>query len=127
VSVHGDPAGYYPWYIGHATERGAGAGAGCNLNLPLPAGTGDDAWLAAIDTGVAAIRAFGADALVVSLGFDASIDEPLGFLRVTADGFARAAERIAGLRLPAAIVQEGGYDTATIGVLLARFLGEYAA
>ena len=39
--LRGDPAGYYPWYVGHAGERGAGPGAGCNLNLPLPAGTAD--------------------------------------------------------------------------------------
>ena len=38
ASVHGDPTGYYPWYVGHAGERGAGAGEGCNLNLPLGAG-----------------------------------------------------------------------------------------
>ncbi|MBC7799716.1 MAG: histone deacetylase family protein, partial [Gemmatimonadaceae bacterium] len=77
--------------------------------------------------GLDAIPAFGPDALVLSLGFDASEHEPLGYLRVSADGFARAAERIAALRLPAAIVQEGGYDTERLGALLARFLGAYAA
>ncbi len=127
VSVHGDPDGYYPWYVGHAEERGGGPGTGYNHNLPLPAGTGDQGWLGALDDGIAAIRRFGADALVVSLGFDASQDEPLGFLRVTPDGFARAAERIAALRLPAALVQEGGYNTGTLGTLLQRFLSAYAA
>ena len=122
VSVHGDPSGYYPWYVGHAGERGSGAGEGCNLNLPLPVGTEDGGWLAAVGTGVDAIRRFRADALVVSLGFDASVDEPLGFLRVTANGFARAAEAVAGLRLPTAFVQEGGYNTDVLGGLLARFL-----
>ncbi|HEY0419864.1 MAG TPA: histone deacetylase family protein, partial [Acetobacteraceae bacterium] len=52
VSVHGDPNGYYPWYVGHPAERGAGAGAGCNLNLPLPRGTGDATWLSAIASGL---------------------------------------------------------------------------
>ena len=127
VSVHGDPTGYYPWYVGHAGERGSGAGEGCNLNLPLPQGSEDAEWLEALDMGLAAVRRHRPDALVLSLGFDASVDEPLSYLRVTADGFARAASTIAGLRLPTAIVQEGGYDTDTIGVLLARFLGEYAA
>lgn len=125
VSVHGDPSGYYPWYVGHAGERGAGAGEGCNLNLPLPQGMGDDGWLSAVGAGLDAIRRFRADALVLSLGFDASLDEPLGFLRVTADGFARAAEMVAALGLPAAIVQEGGYNTDVIGGLLARFLGAF--
>jgi acetoin utilization deacetylase AcuC-like enzyme len=122
VSVHGDPHGYYPWFVGHASERGAGPGTGCNLNLSLAQGSDDAAWLAAIGHGLAAIRAFRADALVVSLGFDASEHEPLGFLRVTEDGFARAGALIAAAGLPAAIVQEGGYNIDVIGGLLGRFL-----
>ena len=75
--------------------------------------------------GIDAVQRFRADALVLSLGFDASADEPLGFLRVTADGFARAAEAVAGLRLPTAIVQEGGYNVDVIGSLLMRFLAAF--
>ena len=40
-----------------------------------------------------------------------------------ADGFARAGAALAGLGLPAAIIQEGGYNVDEIGGLLARFLG----
>ena len=122
VSVHGDPNRYYPWFVGHAGEVGAGAGAGCNLNLPLAQGLGDAEWLAAIEAGLAAIAAFRADALVVSLGFDASENEPLGFLRVTADGFARAGAMISAAGLPSAIIQEGGYNVEVIGGLLERTL-----
>jgi acetoin utilization deacetylase AcuC-like enzyme len=125
VSIHGDPNRYYPWFVGHAGERGAGAGEGANINLPLAQGAGDTEWLAAIGIGLDAIRAFGAEALVVSLGFDASEHEPLGFLRVTADGFARAAAAIATARLPAALIQEGGYNVEVIGGLLERFLGAW--
>ncbi|GAA0578064.1 histone deacetylase family protein [Craurococcus roseus] len=122
VSVHADPDRYYPWYVGRAHERGAGAGDGRNLNLPLPFGTGDDGWLEAIGRGVEAARASGAEALVVPLGFDASEDEPLAALKVTPDGFARAGALLAGLRLPTAITQEGGYNVDLLGTLLARFL-----
>ncbi|WBV41451.1 histone deacetylase family protein [Pseudoroseomonas cervicalis] len=122
VSVHGDPAGYYPWYVGYAGETGAGAGAGCNLNLPLPQGTADAAWLEAVSQAAARARAFGAEALVVPLGFDASDQEPLSFLKVTADGFARAAGHLSALGLPTVIVQEGGYNTEVIGTLLQRFI-----
>ena len=127
VSVHGDPGGYYPWFVGRAGERGAGAGIGCNLNLPLARGAEDAAWLAAIATAIDAIRDFGARALVLSLGFDASIHEPLGFLRVSDDGFARAGEAVGALGLPTAIVQEGGYAVDALGRLLTRFLGGFAA
>ncbi len=126
ISVHGDPSQYYPWYVGHAAERGDGRGAGCNLNLPLPRGSGDAAWLAAIDHGLDMVRRCHVDALVVSLGFDASKDEPLNFLTVSEDGFARAGAAIGALRLPCAVVQEGGYNVDILGRLLERFLGGLA-
>jgi len=122
VSVHGDPSRYHPWYVGHAGERGAGAGEGRNINLPLAIGSGDQVWLDAVAHSVRAVRDFGADALVVSLGFDASEHEPLNALNVTADGFARAGALIAGLGLPSAIIQEGGYNIDLLGSLLQRFL-----
>jgi acetoin utilization deacetylase AcuC-like enzyme len=120
VSVHGDPASCYPWYVGHASERGAGPGAGCNLNLPLPRGTGDEVWMRAVRAGLRALQ--GCDALVVSLGLDAHRDEPLGYLGVGDDGYARAGEAIRAHGLPCAIVQEGGYNTESIGRLLGRFM-----
>ncbi len=126
VSVHGDPSHYYPWFVGHAGERGAGAGEGFSRNFPLARGTADDGWLAAVADGVAAIEAFGAEALVISVGFDASKDEPLGFLAVTEDGFARAGAAIGGMRLPTVLVQEGGYNVALLGTLLTRFLEGFA-
>ncbi len=123
VSLHGDPAHYYPFYVGHADERGAGPGAGCTLNCPLARGTGDADWLEALDHGLAFLRRAGVEALVVSLGFDAWEGEPLQFLSVTGDGFARAGAAIGALRLPMAIVQEGGYAVEALGGLLRRFVG----
>jgi acetoin utilization deacetylase AcuC-like enzyme len=122
VSIHADPNRYYPWFVGHADERGAGAGEGANRNLPLAFGSGDAAWLAAIAAACDAARTHGAEALVVSLGFDASEHEPLGALAVTPEGFDRAGAALAALRLPSAIVQEGGYNVGEIGGLLVRFL-----
>ena len=100
VSIHGDPAGYYPWYVGTAAERGTGPGEGHNLNLPLPRGTADADWLEALQMALAALARFGPDALVLSLGFDASVHEPLSFLAVSNEGFVRAAEAIAGFGRP---------------------------
>jgi acetoin utilization deacetylase AcuC-like enzyme len=122
ISLHGDPNRYYPWFTGHAAERGGGAGEGFNLNFPLSIGSGDAVWLAALASGLEVIRNYRPDALVVSLGFDASEHEPLNALAVTEDGFARAGERIGGLRLPTAIIQEGGYNVSLLGALLKRFL-----
>lgn len=127
VSVHGDPNGYYPWYVGHAEERGGSGGEGANVNHPLPRSAGDGPWLDAIDAACAAVSAFGAEAVVLALGFDASVHEPLGFLDVSDDGFARAGERIAALGLPTVIVQEGGYAVEALPRLLGRFMAGFGA
>jgi acetoin utilization deacetylase AcuC-like enzyme len=125
VSVHGDPNLYYPWYVGHAEERGGPSAEGANINLPLPRGCGDAPWLEAIDAGCRAVTAFGAEAVVVALGFDASQHEPLGLLDVSDDAFARAGTRIAALGLPSVIVQEGGYAVEALPRLLARFMSGF--
>jgi acetoin utilization deacetylase AcuC-like enzyme len=125
ASLHADPADYYPFYAGHAEERGTGAGDGASLNLPLPHGTGDAGWLAALDTALGAIRRFAPAALLVSLGFDASEKDPLGVLRVTTGGFAEAARRIAGLALPTVLVQEGGYLNDELGRNQVAFLAAF--
>ena len=122
VSIHGDPNDYYPWYVGHGHERGGGRGFGCNLNLPLPRRSDDLDWLGALDHALSAVRSFGADALVISLGFDASLHEPLQFFTVTNEAFSRAGELVAALKMKTVLVQEGGYATAQIGGLLRNFI-----
>ncbi len=61
VSIHADPHFLYPFYWGHAHERGEGAGEGCNLNLPLPYGADDDRFLAAVARATDRIRMFQPD------------------------------------------------------------------
>ena len=56
--------------------------------------------------------------LVVPLGVDAATDDPNSPLEVTVEGFRRAGELLGGLGLPTVVVQEGGYDLATIGGLV---------
>lgn len=125
VSIHADPSSYFPYYAGYAEERGLDAGEGFNRNIPLPHGSGDEPWLAAIARGLEEVAAFGAGALVVALGLDASRDDPIGALTVTTPGFARAARLIAAARLPTALVQEGGYLCEALPVNLAAFLDAF--
>ena len=126
-SVHVDPAaGWFPHYMGHATECGAGDGLGANLNLPLPPGTGDDRWLDAVDALAGAVEAHGSSAVVVSLGVDAAAEDPESPLEVTRDGYHRAGERLAALGLPTVLVQEGGYHLPSLGGLVAAFLEPFA-
>lgn len=127
ISLHADPVRFYPFFWGHADERGEGAGLGYNLNLPLPRKSGDDIFLQTLDVAFKRIRAFAPDGLVVALGLDPFEGDPFGGLSVTTSGFARMAEAIAALRLPTVIVQEGGYLCDTLGDNLAAFLGGFQA
>lgn len=127
LSIHADPARFYPFFWGHAQERGEGAGEGANLNLPLERGSGDDAFFAALDAALERITTFGADVVVVALGLDAHEGDPFAALKVTTDGFSQIAKRIAALGLPAALVQEGGYLQPELGDNLAAFLSGWQA
>ena len=124
-SLHGDPGTFYPYFAGYRGEGGGGAGAGYTLNLPLAHGTGDADYLPALDRGLAAIRRFDPDVLLVSLGFDAYEKDPLGVLRISTDGFAAIARRIAALGLPTVLVQEGGYHVEDLGRNLVAFLSAF--
>lgn len=125
VSLHADPERFYPFFWGHAGERGEGAGLGYNLNLPLPRKSGDAAFLAALDVGMRRIRAFAPGALVVALGLDAFEGDPFGGLSVTTPGFRQIGEAIAKLGLPTVIVQEGGYLCDALADNLTAFLGGF--
>lgn len=127
VSIHADPVRFYPFFWGHADERGEGPGLGYNLNLPLPRKSGDERFLEALETGLRRIRAFAPEALVVALGLDPFEGDPFGGLSMTTPGFARIGAAIAALRLPTVIVQEGGYLCDALGDNLTSFLGGYEA
>ena len=115
VSIHGDPRTEYPFYLGHADEAGEGAGAGCNLNLPLAAGSSVQAWFAALEQACARISAYGAEALVVSLGLDTFEGDPISRFALASADFLRLGQRLARLGLPTVFVLEGGYAAADLG------------
>jgi acetoin utilization deacetylase AcuC-like enzyme len=123
VSIHADPTRFYPFFWGHASERGSGPGLGYNLNLPLPRQTGDEEYLATLDRALDRVCAFAPDVLVVALGIDASEDDPFGGLRISTGGFERIGLQI-GRRsdCPAVIVQEGGYLSPSLDSNLSAFL-----
>jgi acetoin utilization deacetylase AcuC-like enzyme len=122
VSVHADPHHFYPWFVGHGHEAGAGAGEGANVNLPLPIGAQDELWLQAVRAGLSEAARFGADVVILSLGLDVHVSDPLAGMAVTTAGIRRAGEIIADAGRPVVIVQEGGYLTKTLTDNLAAFL-----
>lgn len=116
TSIHGDPRTEYPFFLGYADEKGAGAGEGYNLNLPLPRGTGFAAWSAALETALAAIQKFGAQALVVSLGVDTFAGDPISGFQLQSEDYLRMGERLRRVGLPTVLVFEGGYAVAEVGI-----------
>lgn len=125
VSIHGTPDTEYPYFLGYADERGADAGEGFTLNLPLPHGTGWTGYSTALDTALRAIGDYGADALVVSLGVDIFEGDPISGFRLGAERFPQLGARLAALRLPTVLVQEGGYAVKEIGINVAGVLGAF--
>lgn len=126
-SVHADPSAYYPHFAGYADERGTGAGEGANLNLPQPYGADDDAFVAANATLIEAALRHGAQALVISAGWDAHRLDPLSKLAVTTDAYARIGELYGKVGLPTAILQEGGYSLEAVRAACSAFLTAYRA
>lgn len=112
ISSHQFP--FYPG-TGAADEIGAGAGAGFTANFPLEAGATDGDYERVYDAVAGILRQFGPELILISAGFDAHMDDPLGGMRVTTPQFGRLTARIAAVadeccdgRLIA--VTEGGYD-----------------
>jgi acetoin utilization deacetylase AcuC-like enzyme len=116
VSIHGDPKTEYPFYLGHADERGAGAGTGFNLNLPQPRGTTFATWRNALQEAIAAVKAFGAQALVVSLGVDTFEGDPISGFRLRSADYLEIGRDIAQSGLPTVFVFEGGYAVEEVGI-----------
>jgi acetoin utilization deacetylase AcuC-like enzyme len=122
ASIHADPRSEFPFYLGHADETGEGAGLGCNLNVPLAPGSSQAQWFAALETACIKIASYGPEALVVSLGVDTFVGDPLSRFALHSADFLRIGERIAYLGVPTVFVLEGGYAVDEIGINVVNVL-----
>ncbi len=100
---------------GALEEIGDGAGAGYTVNLPLPASFDDDAMLELFRRVVEPIaRQYEPQIMLLSAGFDAHGDDPLGQLLLSDNGYAALTGSVldmaAAVGAPLAFVLEGGYD-----------------
>src|SRR5205807_3882537 len=86
-STHQAP--FYPG-TGLSDERGEGEGVGTTINVPLPAGTGYESFEPIFRQVLApAADRFDPQLILVSAGFDANWDDPLGGLNLSTAGFAK--------------------------------------
>jgi acetoin utilization deacetylase AcuC-like enzyme len=111
----------YPFYpgTGAAGDIGRAAGAGFTVNFPIEAGATDADFDRIYGVTAGILRRFRPEIILLSAGFDAHTNDPLGGMRVTTPQFARLTALIAAVadeccrgRLVA--VTEGGYDLAAL-------------
>ena len=127
VSTHQSP--HYPG-SGAAGEVGRDEGEGFTVNVPMPSGMGDAEYLRVFSDIVVPVgQEFAPELVLVSAGFDAHRDDPLGGMNVTREGYAAMTDEI--LRLArskcagrAVFVLEGGYH---LGALESSIVSVLAA
>jgi acetoin utilization deacetylase AcuC-like enzyme len=125
-SIHADPEEEYPYFWGYRSERGTGQGEGANLNLPLPKGSGDEAYLAALNQALRAIRSFRPSFLIIGAGFDTHESDPIGGFALSTGVFAEIGRRLAAVDCPVLICQEGGYNLEVLGDCALEMLRSFA-
>jgi acetoin utilization deacetylase AcuC-like enzyme len=113
VSSHQFP--FYPG-TGEASAIGTGKGEGFTVNLPVEAGgTDEDFEVLYSSIVMPVLKQFKPELILLSAGFDAHADDPLGGMRLSTDQLGRLTALIAGVsneccegRIVA--LTEGGYD-----------------
>jgi acetoin utilization deacetylase AcuC-like enzyme len=95
ISSHQFP--YYPG-TGAATDIGVGPGTGFTINMPLAAGSTDtDYELVYSRVAIPVLRQFRPELILLSAGFDAYLDDPLGGMRLSSACFGRLTSMIAAV------------------------------
>jgi acetoin utilization deacetylase AcuC-like enzyme len=112
ISTHQWP--HYPG-TGALDEIGRDSGEGFTLNVPMPAGLGDAEYVAVFKEIIAPVgREFAPELVLVSAGFDAYYQDPLGSMGLTERGYAAITREILSIAEAscggrAVFALEGGY------------------
>jgi acetoin utilization deacetylase AcuC-like enzyme len=116
ASIH--QLGLYPG-TGRVTDAGSGDGLGYTINTPVPSGSDEEVWLSVVEyVLIPAATEFAPQLVLVSAGFDAHRDDPLGGCLLDASTFAQMACHVRDMAsaagAPVGAVLEGGYDPAAL-------------
>jgi acetoin utilization deacetylase AcuC-like enzyme len=111
-SIHED--NLFPAFSGGAAERGRGPGEGTTLNVPVPPGCPRADYFRAYEKALDKVFAFKPEFVLVSAGFDAHMEDPLGGLKLRSEDFNALTrliiERARGTDVRGIVsVLEGGY------------------
>lgn len=127
ASIHATPEQEYPFLLGYARETGRGQGEGFNLNLPLPLGTTVETYRPALRQALTRVKDHAPDVLIVSLGVDSFIGDPVGGFALQSPDYLRIGADIKSLGLPTLFVMEGGYAIAELGLNTANVITGYTS
>ncbi len=122
VSLHGDPAGLYPFFSGYEDETGIGAGLGYNLNLAFSPGTTPREYRPGLLAALEAVGKYRPEYLVVAFGADTHEADPIGGFKFPTPFYREMGVLVRELGLPTLVIQEGGYNLEAIGPAVATFL-----
>lgn len=124
----------YPWYPGTGSrgETGHGKGAGTTLNVPVKAHTPAEEQKRSFEAALGDISAaMKPDLIIISAGFDAHLDDPLGQLRLLDDDFRSMtttvmqwADEVCDGRVVSCL--EGGYNLETLGETVRSHVAQLA-
>jgi len=110
LSVHETGKTLYPW-SGNETETGSGPGEGYTVNIPLEPGSDDEVYAFVLDEAVfPVLKAFRPDFMVVEIGADTLISDPLTHLKLTNNGYQKAVRGIMPICRKILALGGGGYD-----------------
>ncbi len=112
ASVH--QSGLFPG-TGRLSDAGSGEGLGYTINIPVEKGSDEEVWLSVLEhVIVPAGLEFQPQLVLISAGFDAHRDDPLGGCALEAASFAQMACHVRDMArdvgAPIGAVLEGGYD-----------------
>jgi acetoin utilization deacetylase AcuC-like enzyme len=120
ISIHEDPRVIYPG-TGYEYEVGHDIGRGFTLNVSMPPTSGDDAYAYAFDTKIIPkLDHFKPQALIISAGFDAHMDDPLAHIELSDDAYDMMTRKLVGVANvycngQIISILEGGYNLRALG------------
>ena len=115
VSIHRHPMFAYPYFSGFSDEKGEATGLGANINFPLGPSVNGVQYARVLKKALARVAAFDPRFLVVCLGLDTAKGDPTGTWLLRAKDFHHNGQLIGRMALPTLVVQEGGYNTRSLG------------
>ncbi len=114
ISLHETGQTLFPG-TGDPSEIGSGAGKGYSINLPFAPYTLDQEWLWAWrEAALPLLKKFDPEAIVLQMGTDAHVLDPLAHVALTAQGWLEAVKDVQSLGKPIVAVGGGGYNLTTV-------------